>query len=89
MTYFDKATDLINNQGYGIGVEKFTNGVIRYSLMKNLSKSERIIHFEMARNIASLLIKKGAKIIFRRNDIKALNFTPERIPSNCVRYFTE
>lgn len=89
MTYYETAINLIKNDGYGIGIDRYTNGVTYYSLMKNLSKSERVIHFECARNIAKMLVKEGAKIVHKRTNIKALNFTPERVPNNCIRYFTK
>lgn len=88
MTYFENAVNLIKNDGYGIGIDRYTNGVVYYSLMKNISKTHRTIHFECARNIAKMLIRQGAKVIHRKDNIRALNFTPERVPNNCIRYFT-
>lgn len=88
MNYYQSAVKSIKEDGYGIGIEKYTNGVTIYSLIKIHEDKSWTTKFELARNIAQMLLKDGAKIIKKRGNIKALNFTPERVPHNCIRYFT-
>lgn len=87
MTYFETAINAIKEDGYGIGIEKFTTGTTVYSLMKVNNETERTIKFEVARNIAQMLIKEGAKIVYKNKNIHALNFTPQRLNKDHILIF--
>jgi hypothetical protein len=87
MIYDTLKTQIAN--GYGIGKETYTDGTIIYSVMKVESDTSRTTTYEVAGNIARKLIKEeGAKLVFERSNVKALNFIPTPVKPNCVRYLT-
>ena len=80
--------ELIKNDGYGIGIVNYPkHKTVIYSFMKKDSETERTIKFECAKDIAKLLIKNGAKIVYVVKDCVALNFTPQKTDHGMITFW--
>lgn len=77
------------SEGYGIGRETYDDKTVVYSLVKVDSETERTVFCEIAYNIARKLIKEArAKMVFERDNIRALNFIPMPVKPGCVRFLS-
>lgn len=88
MTQLESCINAIKNESFGIGIEYFPkHKTTVYSFMKISNEKERTVRFEMAKDVAKLLIKNGAKIVYVQKNCNALNFTPEKQINGHITYW--